>query len=192
MLALARQPARSSQALYERTVAEELLDERKLVLERLARRGVMTLDEKMIAGGARPLWIGYIHTPDVDAKVAAITGSEAVDDVMGHVRTLLPIDQDAFTGLLELADREFLQIRDRLREGVPDQQGAPDEDPRIGTQDLAAFLAGRFPEAGWSRTDHYDWVAHLLLELGITSLDELGEVLNRVDPAVIDARRDPS
>ncbi|MEA1072626.1 VOC family protein [Sphingomonas sp. LY160] len=35
--------------------------------------GVMTLDEKMIAGGARPLWIGYIHTPDVDAKVAAIT-----------------------------------------------------------------------------------------------------------------------
>ena len=91
-------------------------------------------------------------------------------------------------GLLELADREFLQIRDRLREGVPDQQGAPDEDPRIGTQDLAAFLAGRFPEAGWSRTDHYDWVAHLLLELGITSLDELGEVLNRVDPAVIDAR----
>ena len=59
---------------------------------------------------------------------------------------------------------------------------------RIGTQDLAAFLAGRFPEAGWSRTDHYDWVAHLLLELGITSLDELGEVLSRVDPAVIDAR----
>ncbi|WP_230289645.1 30S ribosomal protein S12 methylthiotransferase RimO [Deinococcus sp. 14RED07] len=36
-------------------------------------------------------------------KVAAITGSEAVDDVMGHVRTLLPIDTSAFTGLLPVA-----------------------------------------------------------------------------------------
>lgn len=36
-------------------------------------------------------------------KVAAITGSEAVDDVMGHVRTLLPIETDAFTGLLPVA-----------------------------------------------------------------------------------------
>ncbi|ADY25481.1 Ribosomal protein S12 methylthiotransferase rimO [Deinococcus proteolyticus MRP] len=33
-------------------------------------------------------------------KVSAITGSEAVDDVMGHVRDLLPVNQDAFTGLL--------------------------------------------------------------------------------------------
>jgi ribosomal protein S12 methylthiotransferase len=36
-------------------------------------------------------------------KVAAITGSEAVDDVMGHVRELLPIEQGAFTGLLPVA-----------------------------------------------------------------------------------------
>ncbi len=36
-------------------------------------------------------------------KVAAITGSEAVDDVMGHVRELLPLEQDAFTGLLPVA-----------------------------------------------------------------------------------------
>ncbi|MFC3832608.1 MULTISPECIES: 30S ribosomal protein S12 methylthiotransferase RimO [Deinococcus] len=36
-------------------------------------------------------------------KVAAITGSEAVDDVMGHVRALLPIDSSAFTGLLPVA-----------------------------------------------------------------------------------------
>lgn len=36
-------------------------------------------------------------------KVAAITGSEAVDDVMTHVRELLPLDQDAFTGLLPVA-----------------------------------------------------------------------------------------
>ncbi|MFD1731486.1 30S ribosomal protein S12 methylthiotransferase RimO [Deinococcus malanensis] len=36
-------------------------------------------------------------------KVAAITGSEAVDDVMMHVRELLPIETDAFTGLLPVA-----------------------------------------------------------------------------------------
>jgi len=36
-------------------------------------------------------------------KVAAITGSEALDDVMGHVRELLPIEQGAFTGLLPVA-----------------------------------------------------------------------------------------
>ncbi|WP_261663224.1 30S ribosomal protein S12 methylthiotransferase RimO [Deinococcus sp. Marseille-Q6407] len=36
-------------------------------------------------------------------KVSAITGSEAVDDVMGYVRELLPVDQSAFTGLLPVA-----------------------------------------------------------------------------------------
>ena len=36
-------------------------------------------------------------------KVAAITGSEAVDEVMGHVRELLPIEMDTFTGNLPVA-----------------------------------------------------------------------------------------
>lgn len=36
-------------------------------------------------------------------KVAAITGSEAVDEVMGHVRELLPNRTDAFTGLIPVA-----------------------------------------------------------------------------------------
>ena len=49
-------------------------------------------------------------------------------------------------------------------------------------------FAGRYVEAGWSRPDHYQWVAGLLLELGITSLDELGSILASVDDAEIDAR----
>lgn len=93
-------------------------------------------------------------------------------------------------GLLELADREFLTIRDRLRENTPDQEDQVDEDPRIGAQDLAAFLAGRFPDAGWSRTDHYAWASALLLELGITSLRELGDVLAGVDTTGLNARMD--
>ena len=34
--------------------------------------GVLTLNEEMQAGGARPVWLGYLHTGDVDAKVEAI------------------------------------------------------------------------------------------------------------------------
>ncbi|NOX61060.1 MAG: DUF58 domain-containing protein [Chloroflexi bacterium] len=41
---LARQPITDSATLYQRTVAEQLLDERKLILERLQRLGVLTLD----------------------------------------------------------------------------------------------------------------------------------------------------
>lgn len=34
--------------------------------------GVLALSADMIAGGARPIWIGYLHVADVDAAVAAI------------------------------------------------------------------------------------------------------------------------
>ncbi len=95
-------------------------------------------------------------------------------------------------GLLELADREFTQIRDRLQESMTDQteQRPPVDvtDPRISGQDLAAFLAGQYADAGWSRTDHYTWISGLLLELGIASLGELAVLLSTVDSAAIDQR----
>ena len=92
-------------------------------------------------------------------------------------------------GLLELADREFSTIRDRLQAGMTDQPTAPDDDdPRISPRELAAFLAGQYSDAGWSRTDHYAWISGLLLELGITSLDELGDVLRGLDGADLTAR----
>ena len=34
--------------------------------------GVLTLTDEMQAEGARPIWLGYLHTNDVDAKVEAI------------------------------------------------------------------------------------------------------------------------
>ena len=91
-------------------------------------------------------------------------------------------------GLLELADREFSTIRDRLSSGraaVPDPQ---DDDPRIDPRELAAFLAGQYADAGWSRTDHYDWISGLLLELGVTSLRELSETLRPVNELDLTAR----
>jgi uncharacterized protein (DUF58 family) len=41
---LAQQPAHSSDAVYQRAVAEMLLDERQVVLDTLNRHGVLTLD----------------------------------------------------------------------------------------------------------------------------------------------------
>jgi hypothetical protein len=91
-------------------------------------------------------------------------------------------------GLLELADQEFSAIRDRLRDTEPAE--ASDDDPRIVPSELAAFLAGQYSDAGWSRTDHYTWISGLLLELGITTLVELAEVLRGADEDAIRARMD--
>ena len=49
-------------------------------------------------------------------------------------------------GLLELADREFSTIRDRLRTGMTGPSPEPqDDDPRISPRELAAFLPGSTP-----------------------------------------------
>jgi len=94
-------------------------------------------------------------------------------------------------GLLELADREFSTIRDRLQHGMSGNNPAPsDDDPRISPRELAAFLAGQYADAGWSRTDHYAWISGLLLELGITSLGELTDVLRPIDAAALNERMD--
>ena len=94
-------------------------------------------------------------------------------------------------GLLELADREFSTIRDRLQGGVAAPPQEPvDDDPRIDPRELAAFLAGQYADAGWSRSTHYDWISGLLLELGVTSLVELGDVLRPLDALDLSARMD--
>jgi ppGpp synthetase/RelA/SpoT-type nucleotidyltranferase len=91
-------------------------------------------------------------------------------------------------GLLELADREFSEIRARIQVAGPRREAEDVGDPRINAHDLAAFLTEEYADAGWSRTDHYVWISGLLLELGITSLDELAALLTSVDSAVINAR----
>ena len=91
-------------------------------------------------------------------------------------------------GLLELADQQFTTIRDRHRAELSAPEDGVDDDPRISATDLAAFLAGQYADAGWSRTEHYAWISGLLLELGITSLSELREALKGVDEAVLVGR----
>ncbi|MHC9294407.1 bifunctional ribonuclease/(p)ppGpp synthase [Mycobacterium sp. LTG2003] len=84
-------------------------------------------------------------------------------------------------GLLELADREFTEIRERLRTTMTEDETDFSTDSRIPTPVLATYLGNRYADAGWSRTDHYGWISGLLLELGITSLDALTAVLDSVD-----------
>ncbi len=92
-------------------------------------------------------------------------------------------------GLLELADKEFSRIRDVLRATVTEERAeADEEDPRIDAKELATFLNTQYADVGWSRTDHYAWISGLLLELGITSLDELAGLLVSIDTTSIDAR----
>jgi predicted RNase H-like nuclease/ppGpp synthetase/RelA/SpoT-type nucleotidyltranferase len=91
-------------------------------------------------------------------------------------------------GLLELADREFSEIRAQIQVAGPRREQEDVTDPRINPHDLSAFLTEEYADAGWSRTDHYDWISGLLLELGITSLDELAGLLTSVDSAAINAR----
>jgi putative GTP pyrophosphokinase len=85
-------------------------------------------------------------------------------------------------GLLELADREFSAIRDRVQATMtfhPPEEEVPAAG--ISSQELTTFLAGRYTDAGWSRTDHYTWISGLLLELDITSVDDLDALLGSVD-----------
>jgi putative GTP pyrophosphokinase len=84
-------------------------------------------------------------------------------------------------GLLELADREFSAIRDRVQATMTFRPPEEDPAPGISSQELTTFLAGRYTDAGWSRTDHYTWISGLLLELDITSVEDLDALLGSVD-----------
>jgi ppGpp synthetase/RelA/SpoT-type nucleotidyltranferase len=83
-------------------------------------------------------------------------------------------------GLIELADREFATIRERIQAAAPGSTAEADADHIVG-QELATFLAGHYSDAGWSHTDHYDWIAGLLTQLGIGTIDDLADLLTSVD-----------
>jgi hypothetical protein len=83
-------------------------------------------------------------------------------------------------GLIELADREFATIRERIQAAAPGSSVEADADHIVG-QELATFLAGHYSDAGWSHTDHYDWIAGLLTQLGIDTIDDLADLLTSVD-----------
>jgi hypothetical protein len=150
---------------------------RHLLLEMDAARAVRLPVQVQVRTVLQHAWAEFEH----DIRYKGTVPEEHVPDLDRRF-TLA-------AGLLELADREFSEIRDRLQAGMTGQRPEADrEDPRIGAQELAAFLAGQFADASWSRTDHYGWISGLLLELGVTSLTELAELLRPVDSAAINER----
>ena len=93
-------------------------------------------------------------------------------------------------GLIELADQEFATIRARIQAAAPgsgvgggSDAGSPTDQParQIVGQELATFLAGHYRDAGWSHSDHYDWIAGLLAQLGIDTVEDLAGLLASVD-----------
>ena len=72
----------SANNFYDRGISLKDLDnfqERYALNSKLIKRsdgkmagGILELDDKMKAGGARPVWMGYLNTNDVDAKVEEI------------------------------------------------------------------------------------------------------------------------
>ena len=187
----------------------ELLDDQVVVVED-RDMGLETASEGRFGYASRHLLVGLDPVRERQPELATLRGRRAqvqIRTVLQHAWAEFEHDirykgtvpdehvpdlDRRFTlaaGLLELADREFSTIRERLQAGMSTQRPAPeDDDPRISPRELAAFLAGQYAEAGWSRTDHYAWISGLLLELGIVSLDELGSVLRAVDGESITER----
>ncbi|RYP83910.1 DUF429 domain-containing protein [Nocardioides guangzhouensis] len=150
---------------------------RHLLLEMDAARAVRLPVQVQIRTVLQHAWAEFEH----DIRYKGTIPAEHVPDLDRRF-TLA-------AGLLELADREFSEIRDRLQAGMSGQRPEADRaDPRIGAQELAAFLAGQYADASWSRTDHYAWISGLLLELGVTSLTELTDLLRPVDSEAINER----
>ena len=155
--------------------------------------GVETAREGRFGYASRHLLVSSAAVPDWPASVQVRTvlqhaWAEFEHDIRykGTVPDDLAPDLERrfslAAGLLELVDREFSEIGNQLQASLSSRRPDFDPaDPRISPQELATFLASQYPDASWSRTDHYAWISGLLLELGITSLDELGGLLASVD-----------
>ncbi|MEA5153463.1 DUF429 domain-containing protein [Raineyella sp.] len=195
---------RSDVAVVADLLAEQLtvLDDRDMG-QLTASEGRFGYVSRHLQIALDPIWLGDLpadtfRVPSAQVQIRTVlqhAWAEFEHDIRykGSVpEELAPDLNRRFTlaaGLLELADREFEVIRERLRERMPPRALEADpNDPRIRTEELAAFLAGQFPDSGWSRTDHYTWISGLLLELGVDSLHKLAGLLSSVDSAAITAR----
>lgn len=98
--------------------------------------GVMTLDDSMREGGARSTWLGYIHTDDVDGKVADITAD-------GGKVMMPPWDQPGVGRLAMVTDPSgapFYLMDPLPPEGDPDAKSdvfSVDQPQRVRWNELA-------------------------------------------------------
>lgn len=121
--------------------------------------GVLPLDEAMLAGGARPAWLGYVSVDDVDAEAAAMRAD-------GGRVFVPPTDIPGVGRFAMLADPQgaaFYIMRPQPPAGAA-QQSAPFDPARVGhvawnelnTSDPAAAIARYGARFGWTSTESVD------------------------------------
>jgi ppGpp synthetase/RelA/SpoT-type nucleotidyltranferase len=87
--------------------------------------------------------------------------------------------------LMELADNEFTEI-DRLYRELAAAE--PDKTPRdLTTATLTSYLTRRYPDAPHAKTNHYAWILGILGWLGVTTEEQLTELLTGIDMSAVQA-----
>lgn len=128
--------------------------------------GVLTLDDKMRREGARPIWLGYLHSPDVDAAVDAIKQD-------GGKVMAAPWDQPGVGRLAMVSDPSgatFYLMDPLPPEGQPDAKSdvfSVDQPQRIRWNELAS---GDQDGAIAFYTRHFGWAQNGAMPMG-----EMGE-----------------
>jgi hypothetical protein len=86
---------------------------------------------------------------------------------------------------MELADNEFTEI-DRLYRELAAAE--PDKTPRdLTTSTLTTYLTRRYPDAPHAKTNHYAWILSVLGRLGVTTEEQLTELLAATNSEAVQA-----
>jgi len=87
--------------------------------------------------------------------------------------------------LMELVDNEFTEI-DRLYRELAAAE--TDKAPRdLTPATLTTYLTRRYPDAPHAKTNHYAWILGILARLGVTTEEELTELLSDIDSTAVQA-----
>ncbi|HET6296394.1 MAG TPA: (p)ppGpp synthetase [Kribbella sp.] len=87
--------------------------------------------------------------------------------------------------LMELADNEFTEIDRLYRELAAAADDAAPMD--LTTATLTTYLTRRYPDAPHAKTNHYAWILGILARLGVTTEEQLTELLAGTDSAAVQA-----
>ncbi|MET7278793.1 (p)ppGpp synthetase [Kribbella sp. NPDC005582] len=87
--------------------------------------------------------------------------------------------------LMELVDNEFTEI-DRLYRELAAAE--TDKAPRdLTPATLTTYLTRRYPDAPHAKTNHYAWILGILARLGVSTEEELTELLSDIDSTAVQA-----
>ncbi|TWD80756.1 ppGpp synthetase/RelA/SpoT-type nucleotidyltransferase [Kribbella amoyensis] len=87
--------------------------------------------------------------------------------------------------LMELADNEFTEIDRLYRELAATGIDEPPRDLTPAT--LITYLTRRYPDAPHAKTNHYAWILDILARLGVTTEEQLTDLLRGIDSAAVQA-----